>query len=134
MRKILLAYDGSEPARHAADRAAELARALGSQVEVLVVGELLGSDFGAVQPREHPEVYEARAREAEERLLAAGIDPTARVEYGDPADVIVQQAAEQGADLLVVGHRGRGGLAQLLLGSVAKRVIDEASCSVLVVR
>ena len=43
-------------------------------------------------------------------------------------------AEDAGFSLIVLGHRGAGGLESLLLGSVAKRVIDRAHCSVLIVR
>ena len=56
-----------------------------------------------------------------------------RVGWGAPAQHIGQGAKEGGGGLIVLGHHG-GGLRSLLLGSVARQVIDEAECSVLVVR
>lgn len=53
---------------------------------------------------------------------------------GDPASVIVERAEALGADLIVVGSRGRRGLARLVLGSVAEHVVRHARCSVLVAR
>jgi len=54
------------------------------------------------------------------------------VREGNPADVLVQESKD--ADLLVVGSRGRGGFAALLLGSVSTAVTHHASCPVVVVR
>ena len=53
---------------------------------------------------------------------------------GSVADGITDYAKKKGVDLIVVGTRGMGGIKKLLLGSVAKGVVDSAGCSVIVVR
>lgn len=53
---------------------------------------------------------------------------------GDPAEEIIALATDQRADLIVIGSRGHGRLAGLLLGSVAQKVLAHASCPVLIVR
>jgi len=53
---------------------------------------------------------------------------------GTPAEVIVREAAERGVDLIAMGTHGRSGLAHLLLGSTAERVVQHAECPVLTVR
>ena len=53
---------------------------------------------------------------------------------GDPAEEIIRHAAEARADLIVMGTHGRTGLARLLMGSVAEKVLRGATCSVLVVK
>jgi nucleotide-binding universal stress UspA family protein len=53
---------------------------------------------------------------------------------GDPADVLVEEAKEAGADLIVVGSRGQNPVARAVLGSVSAKVVHEAPCDVLVVR
>ncbi|HSL81584.1 MAG TPA: universal stress protein, partial [Thermoanaerobaculia bacterium] len=53
---------------------------------------------------------------------------------GIPAEVIVRRAEELGADLIAMGTHGRSGLAHLLLGSTAERVVQHAKCPVLTVR
>ena len=55
-------------------------------------------------------------------------------DIGDPADVIIAQAAALGADLIVMGSRGMGPIQGLLLGSVSEEVVRRAPCPVTVVR
>lgn len=69
-----------------------------------------------------------------EELRAEGIDAEARICEGYPPEVIVEQAAELGADLIAMGTHGRTGLRHLLLGSTAERVVQHAGCPVLTVR
>jgi nucleotide-binding universal stress UspA family protein len=71
------------------------------------------------------------AREATERLKAQDVQVTAGVREAPAADAIV--AAGEGADLIVMGTRGHSTLERLLLGSVARRVLHRARCSVMVV-
>ncbi|HEU4854097.1 MAG TPA: universal stress protein, partial [Nitrosospira sp.] len=55
------------------------------------------------------------------------------IELGPAADTVIKKAEEIGADLIVVGKHGKSGWESMLLGSVARRVIQEAACDVLVV-
>ena len=56
-----------------------------------------------------------------------------RVDFGDPADVILSVADKDGADLIVVGSRGLGEYAELLLGSVSRKILHLAKVPVMVV-
>jgi nucleotide-binding universal stress UspA family protein len=86
----------------------------------------------AVLVRESAQVELARLGE---RLTAeAGVAITCEVRDGDPAAGIVAAAGDHHADLIAIGHRGHGKLAQMVVGSVARRVIETAPCPVLVVR
>lgn len=76
----------------------------------------------------------AESEAAAARLRSAGLEATAEVREGDPAQQIIAGAAQLGAGLIVVGTRGRTGLRRILLGSVGRRVLLHAPCSVLVVR
>jgi len=134
MKRILLAYDGSGPSSRAADQVALVAANQKAHVLVLVVGEVAPGGFGSVTPVVEPEVYDQVAAEGAEHMRAAGIEAETRVVWGRPVDEILRAADEDRCDAIVMGHRGRGGLASLLLGGVAKHVIDHAHCSVLVVR
>jgi nucleotide-binding universal stress UspA family protein len=69
-----------------------------------------------------------------ERLRSAGLNAESSVREGDPRSVIVEEAKEWPADLIVVGSQGHTGIARWLLGSVAQSVVAHAPCSVEVVR
>jgi nucleotide-binding universal stress UspA family protein len=87
------------------------------------------------------EVYKAAAAWAEKELAGwargahdAGLTVRTVVKTGAPHDVIVAVATELGADLIVLGTHGRGGINRALLGSVADRVVRLAACPVITVR
>ena len=65
-------------------------------------------------------------------MLGAGHGVDVSLVQGDASDALLETA--KGADLLVVGNRGRGALKEMLLGSTSGRVADHAPCPVVVVR
>jgi len=67
-------------------------------------------------------------------IAALGIEAESRVVVGDPAAEICAQAEELAVGVVVVGSRGRGWLARLVLGSVSSYVVNHAPCPVLVMR
>lgn len=80
---------------------------------------------------EHYEAaYENLRRRAEDR----GLTLETRILVGHPAEQIIRLAADTHVDLVVVGHRGRSRISEWVFGSVSKRVVNHAPCSVLVVR
>jgi nucleotide-binding universal stress UspA family protein len=68
------------------------------------------------------------------KLIEAGFTAEPVYQLGKPAKAIMQIASKQHADLIVMGAKGLGGIARILLGSVSTRVAEYATCSVLVVR
>jgi nucleotide-binding universal stress UspA family protein len=78
--------------------------------------------------------FEPIAREGAQIAAEAGIEVGIRVVLGEPAERMVEAAGADNYDLVVVGHRGLGGVRGLILGSVAKRVAESAPCPVLIVR
>ena len=93
--------------------------------------------FYSELPAVREEVIEeanSRLNAMAERCKAAGIAATMEVAIGRPARVIVETASARGTDLVVMGTHGRSGVAHLLLGSVAERVVRTAPCAVLTVR
>lgn len=134
MRNIVVGYDGSDTAKRALERVAELAGGAAiTVVSAVHVHAPAGRSAGSVDRDEVSERRQALA-EAEALLGEKGITPELVEGHGDPADVIVDQARESGADLIVVGTRGLSLPERVLLGSVSTKVLHEAPCDVLVVR
>ena len=80
------------------------------------------------------EVSHRLLEECAQKLIAAGFLAEPLRQVGNPADEIMKVAAQQHADLIVVGAKGLAGLDRFLLGSVSTRVVQHADCAVLVVR
>ncbi len=136
LSRLLLPVDGSRFSRRAADRALALAAASGSSL--LVVSAL---DAPPGFAAEVPEVARDLLNNLED--LAAGVAQKARdqglacqtrVAVGSAYRLILDQASEWDAGLIVMGSHGRTGLKRLLMGSVTERVVGEAPCPVLVVK
>ncbi|HET8569664.1 MAG TPA: universal stress protein, partial [Candidatus Limnocylindria bacterium] len=143
----ILADDGSP---HAAEARALLARipalAAGA-VEVVSVAHVTAPIAIGVAPTMRDaaraahaseraralEEHQAIARRGSDVLRASGIDSLPVAREGDPTDELLTEARIAGADLIVIGTRGRTGLERIVLGSVARKVLTSAPCSVLVV-
>lgn len=144
-KHILLASTGSEASRHAALMAVQLAQAhAASLTAVFVVDPSPYLGLGQTNPLGF-QAYMAQAQahaaqvhadmEALCRSQAPGLNLQLRLaEDVAPADGIVQTAQAQGADLIVIGSHGRSGLARLMLGSVANKVVALSLVPVLVAR
>jgi nucleotide-binding universal stress UspA family protein len=127
MTRIIVATDGSEGADRAVDFAARKAAATGDDLSVLNVA---GTEAGENMSTLSKEIL-ARAKE---RVRGAGVTKVdTRMAWGDAAETIVEVAKREEADTIVVGRRGRGRLAGLLLGSVSQHVASHAPCVVIVV-
>jgi nucleotide-binding universal stress UspA family protein len=126
-RVVLVGVDGSDESLAAVDLAAD--EALLHNSPLRVVSAIHWTIDGTVVRDARSEV-DAAARRATRRH--PGLVVTTAVVVGVPASVLVEQAAR--AHLLVVGHRGRGGFATLVSGSVPAQVATTAPCPVLVAR
>ncbi|MEL7155413.1 MAG: universal stress protein [Actinomycetota bacterium] len=142
---IIVGTDGSPDARRALGVAAELASGpepvdvhVVTAFHPLTVAELrqLAADLPQeFRPLLHAHVQADSTRDEAARILgAAGVDAVFHQVDGEPADVILQVAEQEGADLIVVGSRGEGMAKRLLHGSVSTNVFHHASCAVLVVK
>ncbi len=142
--KILVATDGSEEADLAAKTAADLATRTGSELHISHVGKLLthggyaGVEVGSL-PAGSQELLDREAKELMEaqleRMREAGASVTeAHLMSGRADEEIIFLAEQIGADLVVVGSRGLGGIRRALLGGVSDSVVRHAHCPVLVVR
>jgi len=136
---ILLAVDGSENGFKAAQFAAELARAMNSErLRIVVAYDRIPSYLGEPNLQQ---AINARLSEAQEVLQKAvnivGDTPaeihTELIE-GDAAESIIDVATTRNSDVIVMGSRGLGRLAGLVLGSTSQKVVSHALCPVLIVR
>ena len=78
--------------------------------------------------------YEKRFAELKEAAASAGMAPHFEILVGHPAEQIVHYANEKEVDMIVMGHRGKSLIQRWLLGSVSKRVLSYAHCTVTIVR
>ena len=142
-RRIVCGVDGSEQARHAASAALRLAERLGARLTLVhvtptrTVVPVDGFPMG-VDPSTYPRSRDLAFSEAEAafdslsaEVAAAGVEREVRL--GEPAAVLAQVAADIGADLIVVGSRGRGAWRSAVLGSVSSDVARLAPCPVMIV-
>jgi nucleotide-binding universal stress UspA family protein len=136
MRTIVVAYDGSEPARRALVRTAELATAFRSEVIVTSIAPVLVAGprgSGGVDPTSSSEAHETELREGVSLLAGRGVSAQAQRGVGDPASTIVEVAEARGADLIVIGTREPRTVERILQGSVSAAVSRRAHCDVLIV-
>jgi len=139
--KVLLATDDSKFSEAAAKNLAGQFRPQDTDVRVLhVVDPIVISATPEMSPGYYPELEDRlpQAREVVERvaktLSSAGFRVTTSVATGDARSVILEEAAEWHADLIILGSHGRTGLGRFLLGSVSEAVARHARCSVQIVR
>lgn len=141
MTAILVPLDGSKPALRAVQRAIEHARLTRATVHLLNV-EPEFDDYGMVRAymsrEKHSKLAVARAKailQPAARLLArAGVRHQQHVVFGEPAAEIARAARRLKCDSIVMGSRGMGPIKNLLLGSVATKVIHLARRPVTLVR
>lgn len=136
-RKILVAYDGSEPSKKAFERALDLAALNKAELYVLTVVRALeiADDVEAEAVIENSREYHQKLLVPLQRAAAErGVKGHFEVGVGHPAEQIIYDADRHNVDLIVLGHRGRSTFARLLLGSVSKVVTQYANREVLVVR
>ena len=141
VKRILVGVDGSDESAAAVDKAIEIARAVGANVLLSYIvprhppagpgryaAELVRDDKLELS------YAAALLRQMEMRCTRAGVavDSTART--GPVAETLADLAESDRCDLVVVGHRGRGGVKRTLLGSVADRLVQISPRPVLVVR
>jgi nucleotide-binding universal stress UspA family protein len=131
MKRILVAYDGSEPARRALDTTIELAKASDALVTVMSVVPVHPGRV-PIDPWDDPSVHARELREAKQILAARGVTAEYVQPSGDPARKIEQLAEEGGFDTIVLGSRGLGAVSRFLQGSVSEHVATHASATVVI--
>ncbi len=134
-RRIVVGVDGSPASILALRWAGRLVPALGTSITAVTAWQMQIA-FGTFVPLDwQPEVW-AEQTVAEAVTKAFGGDPPCPVKtitrQGQPARVLIDES--DSADVVVVGSRGYGGFAGLLLGSVSSAVAEHAHCAVLIAR
>ena len=138
IRTILLATDLQPASEPATSEALGLAAALAARlliVSVIDPGQRRVPGLpGSPRVDQIRDLREAAAQEVVARGRGLGADVTFLVWEGNPGEAIVEASVAEGADLIVVGSRGRGTVGRFLIGSVSDHVVWHASCPVMVVR
>jgi nucleotide-binding universal stress UspA family protein len=136
MSTIVVGYDETPGSERALDRAATLAKALGSKLVVTSVAPLMvsiGRSGGPTDPTDPPEKHVKELESARAHLQAQGVEADYRPVVGEPADAIVQLADQVGAEMIVVGTREPNLIQRLTGQSVSEAVSHHAHCDVLIV-
>ena len=137
IRKILVAFDGSKSAGRAFEFAMELAKPFNATVTVLAVArpsEPATMVESTAMLESAVEIFEKDFKGFRSAAEEAGVTLETQVVAGHPAEQIVHFAHEEKMDMIVMGHRGKSIMERWLLGSVSKRVLSYAPCSVTIVR
>ena len=141
-KKIMVPLDGSEFAEAALDPAMAIARAMGAEVVLFRVAQPIPrAGKLAEMPDVYDEVVATTYREAEDyltalqaRLASARVSIEYRSAAGGIARQILDYAAEEDIDLMVLSSHGRTGVDRWIHGSVAQKVLSSCACSTLIVR
>lgn len=136
--RIVVGIDGSPPSKAALRWAVKQAGLTGAVVEAIMAWEPPDAWYGLVPPTRGLDEYAASADEVLTEVINEAIGPDKPVEIqrrvtkGHPAAVLLNAARD--AQLLVVGNRGHGGFAEVMLGSVGQYCTQHAPCPVVIVR
>jgi nucleotide-binding universal stress UspA family protein len=133
MKRILLAYDGTEPARRALEMAADLAKRYEALLSVVSVTPI-HAGRAPIDLWDDPQSHAAQLREAQQLLAPLGIEAELLEPAGDPAAAIERVAEAGGFDTIVVGSRGLGTFGRMLQGSVSEHVATHARATVVIAR
>ncbi len=141
IKAVAVGTDGSDTAATAVDFAIDLAKHYGARLIVISAYRPISETKVFRDQEEAPQEVqwsinpdqevEAILSNVESHAHAAGLEVTTVASQGDPADVLLKHASEQGADMIVVGNRG---MQRRLLGSIPNSVAHKADCSVVIVK
>jgi nucleotide-binding universal stress UspA family protein len=136
MSTILVGYDETPGSQRALERAAALAKALGSKLVVTSVTPVMinaGRSAGAIDPTDPPEKHAKELEAARVYLQGQGLEADYQAAVGEPADAIVQLADQVDAEMIVVGTREPNLIQRLTGQSVSESVSHHSHRDVLIV-
>ena len=141
-RSIVVGTDGSEAADEAVRQATDMASREGARLHLVTAypdpqilrERTTGTGGGAYTIVDLREVAESLVQRAARDALSKGVEVETHVREGQPAEVLIDVANQEQADLIVVGSRGLTGIKRYLLGSVSSKVSEHAPCNVMIVR
>ncbi|MFD5853313.1 universal stress protein [Cytobacillus pseudoceanisediminis] len=137
-QKILLATDGSEHSKRAAENAIHIAKcSSGSKIEIVYVADPDKAKSETLSNWNSADFGDGRKRrlvEVEKLAKEAGVQYETIVLEGEPGPCIVDYANENKVDIVIIGSRGRNVLQEFVLGSVSHKVAKRAACPVLIVK
>ena len=133
--RIVVGVDGSRHSLDALRWAAHFAAIFGARLDAVASWEYPQSfGWAAIAPEWDPGQDMAKVRDdAVQAVFGDQLPPELRLQVREGGAAKVLLGASEGADMLVVGSRGHGGFAGLLLGSVSANVAEHASCPVFIV-
>lgn len=144
VRKMLVPVDGSPNSHRALAYAGYLAECCGASLDLLYVVNLSSTvaafsdpSGGVCVPEGVIDDFKEMGQAIIDKALATlpnGIVAKGWVEVGVPPERIVSFSIEQGYDLIIIGSRGLGSIAQLVLGSVSSYVLHRSHCPVMIIR
>lgn len=146
MKKLLIPIDGSENSNKALLEGKKLAEVFESEIIILYVGRLdrLPGAYADVTPLDLAEMDDIKANKERvgREVINAGLEVMKNysgtvksdIEFGDPAEVIIEVGEKENVDLIIMGSRGLSGVSRFAMGSVSDKVLNHAHSSVLIVR
>ena len=151
-KHLLIAFDGSEPSKHALDEGVILASTIGAKITILsVVPRVMmpvfpDEGFGAAPITAAQDltdyqdkmkaIYSKSLEEAKIDIEKAfpNIELTTILMEGRPSSTIAEAAEEQDVDLIVIGSRGIGGITGWILGGTSRKVVESCTRPILVIK
>ena len=131
--KVLVAYDGGDPARRALGLATEFAKKFDAEVAVISVVPV-HPGRAPIDPWDDSTVHQTQLADAKAFLAEREIEPALVMRAGEPGPAIEVFAEANGYDVIVVGSRGLGAISRMLQGSVSEHVATHAAATVVIAR
>lgn len=136
MKQILVGVDGSNESRAAAQRAATIAAGTGAMLRLVCVVPPFEALTNVIPSPRQVQDQRASAKAIVEEVARElkGVQVETEVGDGSPAEILAGIAGQPEVEMVAIGHRGRGLLSRMLVGSVTSRLVQISPKSVLVVR